>query len=137
VLEAFLVLPILMALAFGTVEFGWFFFVKHSMQGAAREGARAAILPDADNTKVAAAVATSLKAAGLDNSGYSVGVTVNNSPVSVSGLPAGTQITVTVQCLWSQVGTGLRPMGLISTTKTVNNVSTPRYVTGTTVMRKE
>jgi Flp pilus assembly protein TadG len=133
VLEAFLVLPILLALTFGTVEFGWFLYVKHNMLGAAREGARAAITPDATNAKVNAAVAASLTAAGLQNSGY----TVTPSPSDVSNVAAGQPITVTVQCLWSQVGSGLRPMALIGTTKTVNNVTTPRYVTGATVMRKE
>jgi Flp pilus assembly protein TadG len=133
VLETFLVLPILLALAFGTVEFGWYFFVKHSMQGAAREGARAAIVSDATNAKVNAAVLSSLTAAGFQNSGYSV----STNPTDVSNQPPGTPITVTVQCLWSQVGSGLRPLGLISTTKTANNVTGPRYVTGATVMRKE
>jgi Flp pilus assembly protein TadG len=133
VLEAFLVLPILLALAFGTVEFGWYFYVKHTMQGAAREGARAAIVPDADNTKVSTAVQACLTAAGLQNSGY----TVQTDPTNVAGVASGTPVTVTVQCLWAQVGSGLRPMALISTTKTVNNVTGPRYVTGATVMRKE
>jgi Flp pilus assembly protein TadG len=138
VLEAFLVLPILLALAFGTVEFGWFFYVKHNMQGAAREGARAAITPDATTAKVNTAITGSLTAAGLQNSGYSVSITTSGGgSVDVSTAPAGTQIIVTVQCLWSQVGSGLRPMALIGTTKTVNNVTTPRYVTGATAMRKE
>src|SRR4051812_13398788 len=47
VMEMALVLPILLALSFGTVEFGYFFYVKHTLQGAARDGARQAILPSA------------------------------------------------------------------------------------------
>jgi Flp pilus assembly protein TadG len=137
VLEAFLVLPILLALAFGAVEFGWYFYVKHTMQGAAREGARAAIVPDADNTKVGTAVQNCLTAAGMQNSGYTVSITSNGAAANVANVQTGNQVTVTVQCLWSQVGTGLRPLGLISTTRTVNNVTTPRYVTGATAMRKE
>ena len=50
VLETALVLPILLALSFGLVEFGYFFYVKHNMQGAAREGARVAITPSATPT---------------------------------------------------------------------------------------
>ncbi len=38
VLEMALVLPILLLLAFGMVEFGYFFYVKNNLQGAAREG---------------------------------------------------------------------------------------------------
>ena len=40
ILEAALVLPILLALSFGMVEYGYYFFVKHTLQGAARDGAR-------------------------------------------------------------------------------------------------
>ena len=42
-LDAALVLPILLSLMFGTVEYGHFFYWKHTLQGAAREGARTAI----------------------------------------------------------------------------------------------
>ena len=38
-LEAAIVLPVLIYVAFGTVEFGYYFFVKHSLDGAAREEA--------------------------------------------------------------------------------------------------
>ena len=50
VIEVALTLPVVLALSFGCVEFGYFFFVKNSVQGAAREGARTAITPTATNT---------------------------------------------------------------------------------------
>ena len=56
IIEAALVVPILLSLAFGTVEFGYYFFVRNNLQGAAREGARAAILASATNTDVTSAV---------------------------------------------------------------------------------
>src|SRR4051812_43809267 len=43
VLEAALVFPILLALAFGTVEFGYYFYTEHNLTCAAREGARAGV----------------------------------------------------------------------------------------------
>src|SRR6188508_1078119 len=43
VLEMALVIPILMGLAVGLVEFGFFFFLQHNAQAAAREGARATV----------------------------------------------------------------------------------------------
>lgn len=122
VIEAVLVIPILLLLAFGTVEFGHFFFVKHNLQGAAREGARAAIVSGATNGDVNGAVSASMTAAGLEGSGY----TVTTTPADVSTATTGANITVSVQCAWGDVG--IRPMGMISAAKQAR---------GTTVMRKE
>jgi len=122
VLEAALVLPILLYLAFGTVEFGYFFYVKNNVQGAAREGVRAGIPPGATNTDVTNAISSQMTAAGLQSSGY----TVTTTPSNVSGLSPGATVTVNVQCTWGTVG--LRPLQLISTSKVVK---------GQAVMRKE
>jgi Flp pilus assembly protein TadG len=122
VLEAALVLPILLYLAFGTVEFGYFFYVKNNVQGAAREGVRAGIPPGATNTDVTNAISSQMTAAGLQSSGY----TVTTTPSNVSGLSPGATVTVNVQCTWGTVG--LRPLQLISASKVVK---------GQAVMRKE
>lgn len=122
ILEAALVLPILLLLAFGTVEFGYYFYVRNNLQGAAREGARAAIVPSATNSDVNTAVANAMSTYGLQNSGY----TITLSPSDVSGASSGTAITVTVQCTWGTVG--IRPLQLISTSK---------ILTGRAVMRRE
>ena len=128
VLDAALVLPILLSLTFGTVEYGYFFFVKHSLQGAAREGCRTAITPTADNSQVTYAIATALKAAGLNNGTTTLDAkyTLTLTPSNVSGVAAGTQVTVQLDCNWGNIG--VRPLGLIGTSKVVR---------GTTVMRKE
>src|SRR5437016_849901 len=65
ILEMALALGILLSLSFGTVEFGYFFFVKNTVQGAAREGARVAITPTASNSDVTTAVNNALQAAGM------------------------------------------------------------------------
>jgi Flp pilus assembly protein TadG len=128
VLDAALVLPILLSLTFGTVEYGYFFFVKHSLQGAAREGCRTAIIPTADNTQVTKAVAASLKAAGLNASDTTLDkkFTLTTTPADVNGLTTGTSVTVQLDTTWGQVG--VRPLGLIGTAKVVR---------GITVMRRE
>lgn len=127
VLEMALVLPILLALAFGTVEFGYYFYVKHNLQAAAREGARSAIVPSATNANVTTAVSNVMTAAGLSGSGYLTSITdTNGTAINVNTAAAGTAIRITVQCTWSSVG--VRPLGVISGTKTVS---------GVTVMRKE
>src|SRR5688572_31653955 len=78
VLEVALTLPVVLALSFGCVEFGYFFFVKNSVQGAAREGARAAVTPTATNTDVTTAISNAMTAAGLQSSGYTVATTPSN-----------------------------------------------------------
>ncbi|HZZ41720.1 MAG TPA: TadE/TadG family type IV pilus assembly protein [Tepidisphaeraceae bacterium] len=122
ILEAAMVLPILTSIAFGTIEYGDFFFVKHTLEGAAREGVRAAIVSTAVNADVNTAVANVMTAAGFSSGQYSITL----SPTNVSGVAAGSNITITVSCTWSAVG--IRPMSLISASK---------QVTGTAVMRRE
>ena len=123
-LEAALVFPILLALAFGTVEFGYYFYIRHALQGAAREGARAAIPRTATAATVNTAVAGAMSAAGLSNSGYQTSI----NPPTPDTVNAGDSVTVTVTCTWGTVGSGFRPLGLIGTNKPVR---------GVTVMRKE
>lgn len=115
ILEAALVLPILISLTFGSIEFGHFFYVKHCLQGAARQGARAGIPADSTKGDVTAAVREAMAAYGLEKSGYSCTTAVDR-----------TNVTVTVQCNWGKVG--IRPLGLIGSDKLVRSVA---------VMRKE
>ena len=138
VLEAALVVPILLGLSAGTVEIGHFFFIKHTMQGAARDGTRTAILPSATNSTVTEAVNRTMNAAGIVNTGtppkYVVEILkVNPAPpyaetlvADISKETAGTAIKVKVTCTWSNVG--IRPMNLLAANK---------QVVGFTIMVKE
>ena len=121
-LEAALVVPILLALAFGTVEFGHYFYIKNNVQGAASAGVRAALPSGAKNSDVSTAVADVLTASGLQGSGY----TITTTPADVSTAAAGSKITVTVKCNWGTVG--VRPLGIIPASKNV---------TASAVMRRE
>lgn len=129
VLDAALVFPILLSLTFGCVEFGYYFYVKHTLQGAAREGCRAGIIDGASNTNVTTAITNALTAAGLQSSGYTVKI---ESPLgttkAVNTMSPGDTVYVTVTCTWGTVGRNFRPMGLIGTNKAV---------VGVTAMRKE
>ncbi len=122
VLETALVLPVLLLMAFGTVEFGHYFFVKHTLQGAAREGARRAIVSGAANTDINTSVQNAMSAAGYASNVY----TITTSPANVASAASGSNVSVTVSCTWGTVG--VRPMGLMSAGKNVNAVA---------VMRKE
>jgi Flp pilus assembly protein TadG len=112
-----LTLTILLGLTFGTIEFGYFFFVKNTVQSAAREGARAAIPPGASNSDVTTAVNGSLTAAGLNTSSFTTTVKVNGVVANASTAASGQQIEVSVTGSWGTVG--LRPLGLISSSKSV------------------
>ena len=124
ILEMALTLTLLLGLTFGSIEFGYFFFVKNTVQSAAREGARAAIPPSASNNDVNGAVNNSLTAAGMNTSSFTTTVRVNGVVANASTAAAGQQVEVVVTASWGTVG--LRPLGLISSSKTVRGAATMR-----------
>ena len=124
ILELALTLAILLNLTFGTIEFGYFFFVKNTVQGAAREGARAAIPPNAANSDVTTAVNSVLSAAGLRTADFTTTVKVNGVVANANTALAGQQVEVSVTATWGTVG--LRPLGLIGSSKTVLGAATMR-----------
>ena len=125
-----LVLPILLGLAFGVVEYGYYFYVKNNVQ-AARRRARAAIVPSATYQNVLDAVGNVMTAAGLNNTGYSVTLTdTTGAAVSLSSVAAGMSIKVSVQCTWGSVGVHPLP-------EVMGGMSPTKLVKGATVMRKE
>jgi Flp pilus assembly protein TadG len=117
ILEMAITLMVLLSLSFGTVEFGYFFFLKNAVQAAAREGARAAILPGGTNTQVTTAVNLSLNSAGLNTPNYAITVKVNGVVADASTATPGQQIEVSVTATWGTVG--MRPLGLINSNKTL------------------
>jgi Flp pilus assembly protein TadG len=131
VLDMALVLPILLMLAFGVVEYGYYFFVKNNVQAAAREGARAAIVPAATYQNVVDAVGNVMTAAGLNNTGYTITVTDSaGGAISMTTVAAGTSIKVSVQCTWGSVGVHPLP-------EVLGGMSPTKVVKSATVMRKE
>jgi Flp pilus assembly protein TadG len=127
-LETALVLMlVLLPLTYGMIEFSYYFYTKHTIQGAAREGARMAILPDATNAKVTSAIDSAMTLAGLQNSGY----TVTLSPSNVASAAPGAQVSVVVECNWSTVWT-MQLMNGVSFCQPKDG-----KVRGMTVMRKE
>jgi Flp pilus assembly protein TadG len=65
--EMAVVTPLLLAVLFGIIEFGWLFTVQHTLVNAAREGARTGILEGADATDVTTVVLNYLAPMGLDD----------------------------------------------------------------------
>ena len=126
VLEFVLVIPILAMLSFGIVDYGYYFYVKNTVQGAAQAGARAAIPGTALQSDVTTAVSNILTAAGLQNSGY----TLTTSPTDITTASVGSTVTVTVRINWSNVGIHALSSGW-------GGISNSKVVTGAAAMRKE
>lgn len=63
--EFALITPILLLMIFGIIEFGRVLSVQHLLNTAAREAARVAVLPGADNSAVTAKAAEVLSGGGL------------------------------------------------------------------------
>ena len=123
ILELALLLPLLLGLTFGTCEFGYYFFLQHNLQGAAREGARAAIPFGATQGAAEAKITAFLSQAGLNPALFTP--TFNTDPGAAA---AGTDIIVTIDARWGDEGVGLRMLGFIDADKIVR---------GRAVMRKE
>lgn len=126
VLETALVMGVLIMLTFGTAEYGYYFFVKNTLAGAARDGVRAAIPSTAANSDVNTAIGNVMTAAHIPSSAY----TVTTSPTDISTATAGAAVTVTVTCTWGTVGVTPLPVSM-------GGIATTKQVTGVAVMRKE
>ncbi len=116
----------LAVLGFGIAEYGSFFDVKSAVQRAAQEGAREAISPTATNASVQNIISLCMTNAGLQNSGY----TVTLSPANMSGLPTGQSVSVSVQCIWANVGLHALPPGMV-------NISNSQVISETVLMNRE
>ena len=137
VMEASLIFPVMCWLVLGAMQFGYYFFVKNTLQGAAREGCRAGIVLHNSNTNVTTAVVSYLNAAGLNSSTttldqkytlrieYPLGTSIN-----AGSLSAGSALFVTLQANWGDVGMLMLPPAL-------GGLSNSKVVAGTSVMRKE
>jgi Flp pilus assembly protein TadG len=127
VLEMGLTLALLLSLSFGTMEFGYFFYVKNTLQGAVREGVRTAILPGATNAQVTTSVAGVLNLAGLNSSATTLDAkfTLTLNPSDVSTSATGTNQSVQLGVAWSTIG--VRPLGIIPGSKQVLATAAMRH----------
>ncbi len=98
-MEFALVLPVLVLMLFGAVEFGRAYYDLHLLTNAAREGARVGALPDKVETDVEAAVDDFLNSVGLSG-GWSTSVVAKDpdgtTRASLAEAIEGDRIHVTV-----------------------------------------
>jgi Flp pilus assembly protein TadG len=128
VLDMALVMPLLIAMTFGACEYGYALYIKHSLQAAAREGARAAIVAGATATEVQNAVDASMLAAGFAQTKYTRPPTITTGWTTAA---AGSTIQVTVQTTWGTAGCRLLPSTYLGA------IPLNKVLQGATTMRKE
>jgi Flp pilus assembly protein TadG len=97
IVEAAIVLPLLLLLAFGAIEYGWMFVVYGGIVNAARQGARVAITPNATLTDASNQIDTALNNAGLSLSNAQKPYSISYSPITIGGTTNATIVTVGVQ----------------------------------------
>ncbi|MGN6507036.1 MAG: TadE/TadG family type IV pilus assembly protein [Tepidisphaeraceae bacterium] len=132
VLEASLVMVPLCYLIFGGIQYGDYFYLKHTLEGAAREGARAAATGTA-NSDVTNAVASCMDAAGIPSTKYTVLITdTSNANLTISSTTpvAGTAIVVKVQSTWGTIGVNVCPL-------LWGGIPSSKVIYGSTTMRRE
>jgi Flp pilus assembly protein TadG len=91
---AFTFLP-LMWLTFGAIDFGYYFYVQHNVQGAVREAARAGVVPGGTNAAMQAAADNVMVACGLGSQ------SINGS---CEGIATGVTFEVTMDYPYTAIG---------------------------------
>jgi Flp pilus assembly protein TadG len=94
--EMAVVLPIMLLVVLGIIEFGRAMMVSNLLTSAAREGAREAALPDRNDTEVKGVVVARLNASNIPAVTGDVKVLVNGVEKNASEATTGDTITVTV-----------------------------------------
>jgi Flp pilus assembly protein TadG len=117
-IEMAIVLPLLLAVLFGVIEYGWLFFKNQQIAGVARVACRFGITAPATTTQTLDKVDFLMDELDLEDSGY----TATCSPCEV---PSGTFVTVTVTVPYANLQLTGFPLPL------------PASIIGTTTMGKE
>lgn len=117
-LEAALILPVLLAVLFGGIEFCYFIYARHVVSTAAREAVRMAAMPDGSTTLVNARVGEVLSPHGWTTGQFTVATTVNGVTAEPQTATAGATVGVTVSRPWS--GFGINVLGLIPGNRSVS-----------------
>jgi Flp pilus assembly protein TadG len=97
--EAALILPILITVIFGLIEYGWMFLKAQQISLAARDGARAGSLSGNDSSSVTTAVTNRMTQAGIASGQYSM--TCSPAPETLS---RGQTFTVTISANYGVSG---------------------------------
>ena len=100
--EFALILPVLMTLLLGIIDWGYFFFLSETVVNAAREGARIGVVQSDPGLRNS--VADSTAEAYLTNVGIALGTGPNQAAVAPSYVAPNLTVTVTVTSFQSLKG---------------------------------
>lgn len=118
VLEAALILPVLLSILFGGIEFCYYIYARHVVSTAAREAVRMAAMPDGSTTLVTARVDEVLTPHGWTAAQFTIGTTVNGVAANPQTATSGQTVGVTVSRQWNAFG--MNALGLIPGSKTIS-----------------
>jgi len=99
--ELALILPVLLGLTFGIIEYGWMFYCVAQINLASRGGVRTAVRPQATETEVKSAIAQVMNQMNWQETTHYTVV------IEDLGAPVGDPVTVRVSIPYDLVGFGL------------------------------
>ncbi len=111
-IEFAMVLPLLVYVAMGTLEYSWFLYQRTQVVHAVREGVRLAAVSEVDDSPAPDALAAARAADVLDERGFASGdVTLATSYLDLTGDVAGTLDTLTLNAtvVYQPIAGGLVP----------------------------
>ena len=120
--EAALVMPLILLLTFGLIEYGSLLLRLQQGENGTRQAARTASTADATSAQVIAFIYKMMTDAGLKNSGY----TVTFTPSDVGAVPKGTQLKVSIQLPYQSIAITNAPL-----------IPVPNTIGRTVIMAKE
>ncbi|MCE5229814.1 pilus assembly protein [bacterium] len=98
VVEMALLLPLLIVMLMGLLEYGWLFTKAHQITNIARNAARVAVLPDSTNGDVVSAVATQMAQVGMAGK-----YTMTMIPSDVSSVASGQALQVSLSAPYTGI----------------------------------
>ena len=115
VMEMVLVMPVLLGLCFGLVEFGQYMYIKHAFEAAARDATRIAILSTATQTQVTSALSSTLSQANVNfNSSWltitDLGPSETGTITDVSTVPMGDELQLVLSANYASIPNAVRPL---------------------------
>ena len=122
--EAAIVLPLLILVIFGLIEYGSLLLRLQQIENVTRQAARYAATPDATQSATTTLVSTLMTTAGMPNS--SSHYTVTTSPTDIGTAVRGDRITVTVSITYTNIAITRSSL-----------IPVPTTVSRTVVMAKE
>jgi len=114
-LELALALPMVLAMAFGIVEFGQYMYIRYAFVAAARDAARVAIMSGATQAQVTTTLTNTLAQANVTyNSSWltitDLGPSSSGAVANVATVPLGDQMQFTLSANYSSIPNAVRPL---------------------------